>query len=142
MKLLRFLQIFFPITVICLMVFGKTCAASDSIWPDKVKVGGEFRERNESEINYNSSTPPTLINDTFVLLRTRVYLDLNPASFIRLFGMFQNSETINQTTALIKTPSLSKFYQGFIYLKGEGEGLTTSLKGGRQELVTHSSIDG
>jgi hypothetical protein len=107
--------------------------AEEKFWPEKVKVGGEFRVRTESQINYDfdTSQPDT---DTFVLIRTRVYLDLNPNKDIRLFAMFQDSETIDQTTALIKTPTRHQFYQGFFYVKNDSA-LTTSVKGGRQELV-------
>jgi uncharacterized protein involved in response to NO len=105
----------------------------EKIWPDKVKVGGEFRTRIESQINYDfdTSTPDT---DTFVLFRTRVYLDINPSEDIRLFAMFQDARTVDQTTALIKPPDQTTLYQGFFFIKNDSP-LATHVKIGRQELI-------
>ncbi len=107
--------------------------AEPKLWPDQLKIGGEFRTRLEHRVNddLNSSTSD---NDLFVLLRTRVYLDLNPLSNLRLFAMFQDSETLGQDSALIKTPDDRKLYQAFLYLKNSAP-LTTSIKIGRQEMV-------
>jgi len=60
---------------------------SDSVWPNKIKIGGEFRLRNEDQINYDFNNNSSAQTDAFLLLRTRVYLDLNPADFIQLFAM-------------------------------------------------------
>ncbi|MFO1464413.1 MAG: alginate export family protein [bacterium] len=104
------------------------------LWPDKVKVGGEFRTRLEARINDDLNSAAS-DDDTFVLLRTRIYLDLNPMSYVRLYAMFQDSETLGQnTSALIKTPDRHKFYQGWVFLKNAGP-FSTSLKMGRQEFV-------
>jgi hypothetical protein len=107
-------------------------SSQNSIWPQMVKVGGEFRMRPESQFNFNlNSAVPD--NDTFLLLRTRVYLDLNPTSYVQLFAMYQDSETIDQGPALVKTPDRHKFYQGFAQFTNEAK-LTTRFKVGRQEL--------
>lgn len=108
---------------------------SNSIWPSKVKVGGELRIRNEDQLNYDFNNGSNAQTDVFLLLRTRVYLDLNPADFVQLYGMFQDSETIGQDDALVKTPDRHKFYQGFVKFKGKMGPLETSLKVGRQELI-------
>src|SRR4030095_15882560 len=106
--------------------------ASSSFWPEKVKVGGEFRLRVESQINYdfNSGAPD---NDTFLLLRTRAYIDINPNENLRFFGMFQGSETVDQESALIKTPDRRQFYQGFVVIQ-DPAALGFRAKIGRQEL--------
>src|SRR4029453_18010068 len=126
---------FFPVALIALALFlaPKQAYSEEGIWPKKVKVGGEFRVRLESQINYDfdNSQPDS---DTFVLIRTRVYLDAHPVKNLRLFAMFQDSETLDQTTALIKTPTRHQFYQGFLYAKNDLP-LATSIKGGRQELI-------
>lgn len=135
-----FHTIFSSILLIIALFFSvalRAAAAEDKaeakLWPDKIKVGGEFRTRFELRVNDDLSSP-TPDNDAFVLLRTRVYLDLNPTSYVRLFAMFQDSETLGQSTALIKTPDRHKLYQAFLYLKNEAP-LVTSLKMGRQELI-------
>lgn len=112
--------------------FAAEADPQNSWWPSKVKVGGELRGRMESQINYDfDTTKPD--NDTFFLLRTRVYLDLNPTENLQFFFMFQDSETFDQTTALIATPDRHKFYQGYVRFKTKGS-LTVQAKLGRQEL--------
>lgn len=112
---------------------GLANAGEEKIWPDKVKVGGEFRTRMEARFD-DSLGAPGGVNDIFVLLRTRVYLDINPGEGVRLFGMFQNSETLNQNSnAIFKTPDKTTFYQGYAQFLTKGR-LTTRLKLGRQEL--------
>ncbi len=108
---------------------------SNSLWPQKIKVGGEFRLRNENQINYDFNNNSSAQTDVFLLLRTRVYLDLNPADFVQLYAMFQDSETIEQDDALVKTPDRHKFYQGFVNFRGQMGPLKTRLKVGRQELI-------
>ena len=122
--------------IICLgllPIFHSSEARSDSFWPQKIKVGGEFRARIESEINFPSKTS-TPINDTFGLLRTRVYLDINPNSELRIFGMFQSTESIDQDSALIKYPDQQSFYQGWFFAKNNAP-TSTAIKVGRQELI-------
>lgn len=129
----------FLLTQIFLCLFGLRLAESaeakePKLWPDKIKVGGEFRTRVELRTNedLNGAAPD---NDVFVLLRTRVYLDLNPTSYVRLFAMFQDSETLGQNPASIfKVPDRRKLYQAFLYLKNDAP-LVTSLKMGRQEMI-------
>ncbi len=129
----------FLLTQLFLCLFGLRLAESaeakePKLWPDKIKVGGEFRTRVELRTNedLNSAVPD---NDVFVLLRTRVYLDLNPTSYVRLFAMFQDSETLGQNAASIfKVPDRRKLYQAFLYLKNDAP-LVTSLKMGRQEMI-------
>lgn len=119
--------------IIFILRFLGAAEASQTVWPDKIKVGGEFRFRLESQFNYDFDTtiPDT---DTFVLLRTRVYLDLNPIKQVQLFAMFQDSETIDQDTALIKTPDRRQLYQAFVLLKFP-EAFGFRMKLGRQELI-------
>jgi len=114
---------------------GTSLQAAESVWPDKIKVGGEFRLRNENQINYDFNQNSSAQNDSFLLLRTRVYLDLNPADFIQLYAMYQDSETLGQDDALVKTPDRHKFYQGFVNFKGQMGPLKTRVKVGRQELI-------
>jgi len=120
--------------VLCLgLLQPSALLAAESAWPHRVKVGGEYRMRLESEINYDfDSAAPN--SDTYLLSRLRVYLDINPNSHLQLFGMFQDAETIQQGNATFKTPDDRKLYQAFFALKSEGNGLKTRVKGGRQEL--------
>ncbi len=104
-----------------------------SLWPDQIKIGGELRFRQESQLNYdfNSSRDN---NDTLYYLRTRVYADLNPTEYFRVYAMFQDSETYDEGAALIKTKARHKFYQGFVQFNGNGLPLKSMLRLGRQEL--------
>lgn len=119
---------------LCLQAASAPEKSETKLWPDKVKVGGEFRTRVELRTNedLNGAAPD---NDVFVLLRTRVYLDLNPTNYVRLFAMFQDSETLGQNpTSIFKVPDRRKLYQAFLYLKNDAP-LVTSLKMGRQEMI-------
>ncbi|MDX1386744.1 MAG: alginate export family protein [bacterium] len=115
-----------------LFVFPKQ-GLTREIWPDTVKVGGEFRTRVEARFNDDLNDVAD-DNDIFVLLRTRVYLDLNPTDQIKIFGMFQDSETLGQGNSFFKTPSQRSFYQGYLQVLTPGK-LTTRIKAGRQELI-------
>ncbi len=106
-----------------------------SIWPDRVKVGGELRFRYENQINYDFSNATAAQTDIFLLMRTRIYLDLNPADFVQLYAMFQDSETFGQDDSLVKVRDRHKFYQGFAKFKGQMGPLKTSFKVGRQEII-------
>jgi len=112
---------------------ASTSASSNSLWPHKIKVGGEFRLRLESQFNYDFNSP-VADSDTFFLLRTRVYVDVNPNEHLQFFGMFQDSETLHQESALIKTPDRHKFYQGYVVIKDK-KSLGLKIKLGRQEMV-------
>jgi hypothetical protein len=113
--------------------FAAENGSGKKIWPDRVKVGGEFRTRLEARFN-DDLTDGTGGNDIFVLFRTRVYLDLNPNEIVRVFGMFQAAETVNQDDqSIFVTPDQVRFYQGFIDLKTPGD-VTTRTRLGRQEL--------
>ncbi|HCU23525.1 MAG TPA: hypothetical protein DF383_00795 [Deltaproteobacteria bacterium] len=117
----------------CALSLGSLSVFAADVWPEKVKVGGEYRLRLESEINYDfdSSVPAS---DTYLLSRLRVYLDLNPSPHLQLFGMFQDSETIDQGNAVFKTPDQRRLYQAFFVVKSKPGALETRIKGGRQEL--------
>lgn len=125
------LQTIFYLALAILIWTGQ--GQANEIWPQKVKVGGEFRTRVEARLNDNLDNTNG-VNDVFVLLRTRVYLDAHPGEGVRIFGMFQNSETLGQDSlAIFKTPDRTQFYQGFVSFTTKGK-LTTRLKMGRQEL--------
>lgn len=118
-------------TSLCPSVWANS--GKEKLWPDKIKVGGEFRTRVELRTNddLNGSQDD---NDTLVFLRTRVYLDLNPNDRLKLFGMFQNSETLGQGNSFFKTPDSNQFYQGFLQILTPGK-VGTRVKLGRQELI-------
>ncbi|MBL7685752.1 MAG: alginate export family protein [Deltaproteobacteria bacterium] len=117
-----------------LLLNSYSFAEDTSLWPKKIKVGGEIRTRIESQFNYDFNESKR-DSDTFYLLRTRVYLDINPNENLQFFGMFQDSETFDQDSALVKVPDRHQFYQGYVMFQDKNSTLSTRVKVGRQELV-------
>ena len=131
-KTIYSLTLFLALIFICPL--KAKAEGSKPIWPDTVKVGGEFRTRVEGQFNYDLDSSTSATDDVFVLLRTRVYLDLNPGEGVKIFGMFQDSRTLGQNTmAVFKTPSKTTWYQGYAQFVTKGK-LSTRIRAGRQEL--------
>ncbi len=126
-------QLFIILAAISLTLSYTAMVYGHPVWPDTVKVGGEFRTRVEARFNDDLDGVQD-DNDLLVLLRTRVYLDLNPTDEIKIFAMFQDSETLGQGNSFFQTPSDRSFYQGYLQVLTPGK-WTTRLRLGRQELL-------
>lgn len=131
----RYWSLFFIVLLLRMLPgIAQAESSKNSLWPEKIKMGAELRFRHETQLNYNFDSGTSQDNDTFFLTRARVYLDAHPTSRIRLFGMFQDSETFGQSGALVKVKDAHRFYQGYAEFKTDALPLETTLRVGRQEI--------